>query len=217
MMLISKVFVLTTLAVACACASAQTVSISVTGRIRPGACIPTLTSDGSFDYSNISSDALRSNAITQLQEKTATFAVKCSAPTKVGFRVLDNQPGTAAWVSLRAAGSDDHPAFGLGAVDGRSVGAYAMTMDSFEADGNLGTGLVSTNGSTWTSNRITGMGNSASTLYSIAAASETVPMAHTTFASVLRVQASIDRAANLPDLTSDVLLNGQATISLVYL
>jgi len=217
MLLISKVFVLTAVAAACSAASAQSVTVAVTGKIRPGACVPTLTSEGAFDYSNISSDTLRSGAITQLEERTAAFAVKCSAPTKVGFRVIDNQPGTAAWVSLKAAGSDGHPAFGLGTAGGKNVGAYAMTMDSFQADGNPGTGLVSTNGSTWISSRVTGMGNSPSTLYSIAAASETVPMPHTTFASVLRVQASIDNAANLPSLTDDVLLNGQATISLVYL
>jgi hypothetical protein len=217
MMLISKAFVLTALAAACSTASAQSITVAVTGKIRPGACTPTLTSEGAFDYSNISSDTLRSGGVTQLQERTANFAVKCSAPTKVGFRVIDNQPGTAAWVSLKAAGSDGHPAFGLGSVDGKNVGAYAMTMDSFQADGNPGTGLVSTNGSTWVSSRITGMGNNPSTLYSIAAASEAIPMAHTTFASILRVQASIDSAAKLPPLTGDVLLNGQATISLIYL
>jgi type 1 fimbria pilin len=97
MKLVSKMFALTALAVACSAASAQQAApLTVTGNITPPACTASMSNDGAFKYGDIDASKLHDTTTTSLpQPPIATFKISCLSAAQVAWAIVDNQPDSS--------------------------------------------------------------------------------------------------------------------------
>jgi len=208
------------LALGSASAFADSFDVAVTGKIKPGACTPTLAGGGTFDYGLIGSAELSPTAPTLLQVLSDSITITCDAAARVALSAQDNRAGTGAFTgNINFFGSSNpvKTQFGLGAAGGKNIGAFAFRFrtNTFQADGAAVDSIYSsTSGATWgTSN---GIINNTGGYESWAKKGQTVPVAAKVFTGTLDVQAAIDKTSNL-DLSQEINLDGLATVSLVYL
>ncbi|WP_447775348.1 hypothetical protein [Variovorax boronicumulans] len=106
---------------------------------------------------------------------------------------------------------------GLGAVNGKNIGAYSLQMTKVTPDEGTTHGLVSLDsGATWV-NHGGGIPGGGTVLIAYAgSAGGMVPTAHTSITADIRVVTAIDKGSNLP-LTQKIPLDGLLTFELVYL
>ncbi|GAA0836510.1 DUF1120 domain-containing protein [Cupriavidus pauculus] len=211
---------LTMLATACSGAfAAESADLAVKGVIRPSACSIALSNNGTVDYGTISAKSLSATDVTKLPDRDVTMTINCEAATKVGFTVADNRGGTASWIltDIDPKATAAMP-YGLGAVDGKNLGVYgiqARTADA-TADGAAVGDVVYADSSV---GPLSGYADyllpSLVVSWSDTAAGS--PHAYKTISQVLRIVGALNSTANLPSLTSNVELDGSATISVVYL
>jgi len=226
MKLASKMFALTALAASCSTAFALVdpapVQLRVTAKMVPVSCDVTIDGNGVFNYPDISGGELNKTTPYWLGQLDKNFTINCpSAAAKVGFNVMDNQPTSAAWpkldVDVLGAGTK---AFGLGTAGGKKIGAYALWMDTYAVDGDIGWLLSTADPASgiWSSNAgATGLDNTLATTYNLAKIN-TGPQPHQNYTGVLHVQAVINSRDQLEGaLDNNVTLSGSATINLVYL
>jgi len=212
-------------------ALAESIDVRVIGTISPAACTPTLSGGGTIDYGTIKTAALATDAFTVLPEKQLDFAINCDAPAKVAI-TAHSQRGTSA---VDADGSlvemGNYPKLfgavgnvsvvGLGLDGAKGIGSYGLrlaggtmtadgvTVDSIYALGNTTSWATTGTGSLFNTG--------ANVRYSSwATKGTTTPIAFTTLAGKLGVQAYINKASEL-DLTKPVVLDGLTTLELVYL
>jgi len=212
---------LTMLATACSGAfAAESADLSVKGVIRPSACSVALSNNGTVDYGTISAKSLSATAVTKLPDRDVTMTINCDAATKVGFLVTDNRAGTASFI-VNDVDPDAYvaPPLGLGAVDGKNLGGYgikAFVADA-TADGAPVGGLVTE--SQGNTEPLSEYGNYVVTTWPVSWSDTDggTPHAYKTISQVLRIVGALNSTANLPSLTSNVELDGSATISVVYL
>ena len=191
--------------------AADTAELKVKGVIRPGACTPSFTGGGVVDYGTIPAKSLNATTGTQLPAKTIPFAITCDAPTRIALRTIDNRASSVI-TGLTPVGG----AYGLGAYQGKNIGAYniMVTPGTFTADGNQADVIYETAaGGVW--NKST-TGNLGYTRQSFAPVNTTVPGAYMTVTGVFTVQAAITKGSDLP-LTETIPLDGSATIEVQYL
>jgi len=201
--------------------AATTTELKVTGVIRPAACTPSFTGGGTVDYGVIPPNTLSATAPTVLAEKTIPFSVTCDAATKVAVRAIDNRKASVAPGVLATVGAwaTDKFAFGLGSTAGKKIGAYKIRMpqSSFTADGTTPDLIVDLNNDgTWAKSGYGNLFSNGTARISFATAGTIVPGSYKTMTGVIGVHAVIDKTSNL-DLTSDVNLDGSATIEVQYL
>jgi type 1 fimbria pilin len=202
-------------------ALAASVEVKVIGTIIPNACTPTLAGGGTIDYGTHSSTDLSTNDFTLLPEKNVAFTIVCNAPTKVALKAIDNRAGTrvpGAVKKIRPA-LNEIGAFGLGNASGKNIGVYAMTLavNDFTADGaQVESTFSKDSGTTWLNSSSGGIANDGSVLMSWSATTAGAPIAFKTLSGTLNVQAALNKGSEL-DLSSDVSLDGSATLELVYL
>lgn len=208
------------LALGSASVFADSFDVKVTGKIKPGACTPTLTGGGTFDYGLIGVAELSPVAPTLLAVLSDSITITCDAAARVALTAQDNRAGTGAFsgnINFFGTPNSTTVQFGLGTASGKNIGAFAFRFrtNSFQADGAAVDSIYSnTKGSTWgTSN---GIVNNAGGYESWAKKGQTVPVAAKVFTGTLDVQAAIDKTSNL-DLSQEINLDGLATVSLVYL
>ncbi|AZD55534.1 Beta-fimbriae probable major subunit [Pseudomonas chlororaphis subsp. aurantiaca] len=213
-------------------AFAESVDVRVIGTITPTACTPTLSGGGTIDYGAINPNTLSATAYTVLPERQLDFSITCDAPAKVALRAINGRPASLAGATEGAQSAGRAPVnlFNLTAVgsvglglDGTSmIGGYGIRIapDTVTADGIAVTSLRSLlTGTTWTADAYAGIlydPANAIRITSWGATGTTTPIAFTTLAGKLGVQAYINHSSNL-DLTKPVALNGLTTIELVYL
>lgn len=198
---------------------AQSVDVSVIGTIEPAACIPTISGGGVIDYGVIAASTLNSTSFNVLPARTGTFTINCDAPAQVGITAADNRaasrvPGAVA--AINAAYTDVRN-FGLGTVSGANVGGYIMQLAGVNVDAaNNVPRLLSTNGgATWAAaGGVLYNDNAAIMSWGASAAAGVTPGEVITGNFI--VQAVLNKGSDLP-LTSDVPLDGSATLTLVYL
>jgi type 1 fimbria pilin len=195
--------------------AADTTELKVKGVIRPAACTPTLTGGGMVDYGNIPASSLTAGGYTKLGAKQIGLTVSCDAATKIAIRLTDNRVASkVAGITSSISRSGDQYNYGLGAVDGKNVGGYAISMaPETTADGASVTNLYA-DGNAW-SDTTTYLENSG-TLFSFGATGTKTPLAAKSFNLKLNVETFINKKENL-DLTKDVPLDGSATIEVRYL
>jgi type 1 fimbria pilin len=222
----SKLFILTALAAsACgsALAEAPSVTLKVTGKIKPPACTAAITGGGTYDYGNISTNALSPSDITMLEVKSDTFTVSCDAKAKVALKMADDKEGTEAFTSganfFGRSGLASDVYMGLGTANTKPIGAYAVRLkpDGVTADSAKVDVIASADsGNSWSKSTHGIFSTTTGARSSWAIDGTTTPLAAKVVTGTLDVQAAIEKTANL-DLSSEIDLDGQATIELVYL
>ncbi|MFC0225502.1 DUF1120 domain-containing protein [Serratia aquatilis] len=211
-------------------ASAESIDVRVIGTITPPGCHPALSGGGTVDYGSINSKSLAADAYTVLPEKQLDFTITCDAPAKIALKAIEGRPNTAP--GLNANGNLDVTTariFGLTAgsegvnglgLDGTAkIGGYGIRLaaGTITADGVSVDSLSSSDMVTWSKTAVGSLHVANSPRYSTwAATGTTTPVAFTTLAGKLGVQAYINKASAL-DLTKPVLLDGLTTLELVYL
>ncbi len=213
---------LTMLATACSGAfAAESADLAVKGVIRPSACSIALSNNGTVDYGTNSAKSLSATDVTKLPDRDVTMTINCEAATKVGFRVADNRSGTGSWIlDVVDPGAWAVTPYGLGAVDGKNLGAYGIQARVADgtADGAAVGDVVFLNNPT-SPESLSDYGNYTNGPW-LVSWSETgggTPHAYKTISQVLRIVGGLNSTADLPSLTSNVELDGSATISVVYL
>ncbi|MCM3608217.1 DUF1120 domain-containing protein [Cupriavidus pauculus] len=212
---------LTMLATACSGAfAAESADLAVKGVIRPSACSVVLSNNGTVDYGTISAKSLSATDVNKLPDRDVTMTINCEAATKVAFTVADNRAGTASWIlgDVDPEAGDAMP-YGLGAVDGKNLGVYGIQarVADASADGAPVADVVYADN--FPTGSLSGYGNYLlpGAVVSWSDAAGGAPHAYTTISQVLRIVGALNSTADLPSLTSNVELDGSATVSLKYL
>ncbi len=197
-------------------ASAESAELRITGTIRPSTCKPAFAGGGVVDYGTMPASSLNQTTQTTLEEKSIQLTLTCDAPALFAFKVIDERAGTAVTSLVTIPGFTPKAKFGLGAVDGKNIGAYSLEVTKATADQGATRRLASTNGGTaWAVSG--GLAADGSNLIAFAgSATGMVPTAHTSITADIRVGTAIDQASNLP-LTQKVPLDGLSTFEVVYL
>src|SRR5579863_4261747 len=106
-------------ATAPAFAESVTATLTVIGKLTPGACNVNFDGSGSIDYGNIAAASLSPTEYKALTEQTRNLSVACGAQTNAYVSVTDNR-STSALADAKmkqALGSEalaDSQVFGLG-------------------------------------------------------------------------------------------------------
>jgi hypothetical protein len=212
-------------------ALAESIDVRVIGTIDPAACTPTLSGGGTVDYGTIKPTALATDAFTVLEEKQLDFAINCDAPAKVAITAHSQRGTTAVKTDGTLAeiaafpglfgGVGNTAVVGLGLDGTKGIGGYAirlatgtMTADGVAVDSIIANNNTTSWGSTAYGNLFTSIDNQRYSSW--AKTGTTTPIAFTTLAGKLGVQAYINKASEL-NLTKPVALDGLATLELVYL
>ena len=190
--------------------AANSVDIAVTGTITPSACNIILIG-GDINYGNIQLNAA-SFAFTNLPTQNRSLEISCSGPTLVGIRGIDN--------SQNLPPLPQSTNFGLGLdASGNNIGGYYIGMEQFNStlNGSSGFYRASTDGGvSWDFNGpiIVSSGDDWISSWSTTTFGSPAPIS--TLVQPLKIVTSISPSDNL-DTSTEITINGSATIELVYL
>ncbi|WP_337017549.1 DUF1120 domain-containing protein [Leclercia sp. AS011] len=212
-------------------------TLSVKGSFEPAACTPTFNNSGVVDYGTMNSTMIsviapEANSLIQLGNKNITLTVKCDAATTLAVVAQDNRSSSKVALSETSfidnyIGSNDltyaGAAFGLGTVEGGgNIGSYALSVlpTGATADGNAADLIVKDTdvaNSSWVSAK-----NGAplfpdgSRIATLAKAGELTPVTFTEMVLPMGISAAVQTKSAMGN-PSEVKLDGNATLSLVYL
>ena len=217
---------------------AESVSVTVTGTLAPGACIPTLTGGGVVDYGTLSPSLLSPDTYTALPVKEVGFSIACTAPVRLTIQAATGRPGTVlgSAESTRGVGINPIPLLGVATgvpvvglgfdTDGvTKIGGYAVApmVGSFTADG-VAVDILTQRGAFPTSNWV--LLSTASSIYTSfdfqnrftawATVGELTPVTFMNLNGILEVQAYLNTSSAL-NLSHSIVLNGLTTIEILYL
>jgi Protein of unknown function (DUF1120) len=195
--------------------AASTMDLGVKGMIVPTACTPWLSSSGTIDYGKISQQDLNVDERTRLPAKHLLFTLGCDGPSRFALRMRDNREGSAL------VNSEIY--YGLGFDNsGNRLGVYSLSFDPTQTVADaLATvyGTESTTGGiAWRTANLNPIDIGAKSYlgFTDTAGSTTGPAAIKDLRSTIKIDTVIDAKQNL-DLSTDTLLNGSATLEVVYL
>ncbi|BEP68916.1 DUF1120 domain-containing protein [Variovorax sp. V35] len=199
-------------------ASADSAELRIAGTIVPAACTPVFTGGGVVDYGNIPASSLNPTAQTTLAEKSIELIMTCDAPTRFGFKVIDERAASAITSLETIKGAAPNMKLGLGTSDGKKIGAYSLKLlGLITSEGGAYIVQSDNGGTSWSQvgsstlvadgSRLIGAVNSATT---------TTPNPHKSVTTTIGVVTAIDKSSNLP-LTHPIPLDGLSTFELVYL
>lgn len=198
---------LTTLLLAAAnpASAASSVDLTVKGTITPSACTPSLSAGGVVDHGKISAKDLNVDTGTLLDEHTLGLTLTCEASTLMAIQAFDNRADSSPEATDR---------FGLGLVNGQKLGAFWLAMSNAIADGVAVQTIASDDlGNTWFAERTM----IPLSYQSVGSASDaTTPIPVQNLQLDLRVRTSILPTKDM-DLSTEVALDGSATLQVVYL
>lgn len=227
----NKFLIASTLSLCVSSAFASTAVLQVKGKLMTSSCTPTLSNGGLANYGNIKVGDLDTVNPNQLGSKDLSLTVNCSAPTRVAITVTDDRNSSVNTnvtlvtpVTGEASVNDEFTLYGLGKTKGgKNIGVWAPFIDRSTAlaDGaaaNLIFDEAST-GSTWVPYQVE-ISDNYQVLFTNAMVtvgdSNNIPLAYTSATFQMKTSAVIDDTTTLA-LTDETELDGQATISLVYL
>ncbi|CAM3260695.1 MULTISPECIES: DUF1120 domain-containing protein [Pseudomonas] len=195
--------------------AASTVDLSVRGKITPTACTPLLSSGGLIDYGKISQQDLNLDRGTRLPVKQLQVSIDCNAPSRFALRMRDNRDGTAT------VNSEIY--YGLGLDNsGNRLGLYSMTFDPrhtlVDSTATVYGTESTTGGTAWRTANLNPIDIGANSYLGFTDTQGSVagPSAIQELISTVKVEAVINARQNL-DLSSDTLLDGSATLEVLYL
>lgn len=206
--------------------AADSFNINVTGVISPVACEANITGGETIDYGTIPASTLKADDVTLLPAKQTAFTITCDAPTRLGFRTVDNRAASKMTASEKITfdwgGSWSKVLLnGLG-VDGQgnNIGGWAAELSATSSDTvSAPDGIYSPdNGVTWAKRPYpsTVAFHNRGLIDTISEPGSVVPAAFSTLTSTLNIQAIINPASTL-DLSQPVTLDGSVTVEMVYL
>ncbi len=186
--------------------AASSVDLTVKGLITPSACSPSLSEDGTVDFGKLPARDLSLESTTQLPLAPLKLSVSCEAPTLFALHTGDNRLGSSYFF---------HPRYyGLGLINGdQKLGSYEIGVFNPIADVPVSPLISFDSGKTWLVNS---SGSYMEPGAWIAFGDSPTPKALSSVTVDLRIDASIAPAKGLT-LTSEVPLNGSATLDVVYL
>lgn len=195
--------------------AASTAELTVTGLITPMACTPVFSAGGRVDFGKISQQDLNQAKPTMLPLKTMTLTVSCNSAGRYALRMRDNRDGTAY------VNSEIYYGFGLDGSGGK-IGVYSLKFDPKQTVADAlpviyGTEST-TNGVAWrtsNSNPID-MGSRSLLGFTELNGSSAGPTAIQNLTSTFILEAVINAKQNL-DLSQEVVMDGSATLEVVYL
>ncbi|MBH3259850.1 DUF1120 domain-containing protein [Serratia marcescens] len=203
------------------------VNVKVIGTITPTACKPILAGGGTIDYGVIPPASLNKDTLNQLNNKQLDFAITCDAPAKVSLTAINGRPKTAAGTTENdlsgpvpngISNSNGSSVVGLGLDGNKKIGGYNLAISDVLADGNKVDYIYSHDKQKWYAEP-SGKSAMFDSRYQVSAWAKPgtlTPIAFTTLAGKLNVQAYLNKASEL-DLTKPVKLDGLTTLELVYL
>lgn len=215
-------------------AATEQVTLTVVGEVVPGSCTPSLEGGSKVDFGSFPRTTL-TKASNQLGVKNINLTVSCSATAVVALYATDNRKTTIAdgvsveqsWVGKTTV-TDKKQLFGLGTTPGgENIGAFSLGVDFnnmvFDAGSTktlAKTANVKAVPIVWTSSTDGAISDYESTAGGWSAimpsASSNTPFAFKTATIPLIVSAAVTKYSNM-DITEPVKLDGNVTLSLVYL
>lgn len=211
---------------ACHAMAADSTTLTVSGTITPGTCVPTL-SQSNVDFGALSTADLNADSTkqTNLPSQVIQMSIHCSAPTNVAIIGHDNNPNVDGYATKIDGGA---VSLGLGEVSpGVSIGAWRTRVGTYagqaHADGANVDALIqnaSTSGAWLKNTTANALGHAypSGLAYSTwAQPGELTPLAFTDVTAPLDVQAVIRPTSELGSISDTVNLHGSLTIDLVYL
>lgn len=194
---------------------ASSTDLTVTGLITPLACTPSLSNNGLVDFGKISRQDLSADKRTRLRDQTLEFNLQCNAPGRFALLMRDNRDGSAIVNSEIYYGLNHDSS-------GNKVGLYSLNFDpastvvddwsqAFRTDSTTG-------GVAWSSSngRSIAIGARSYLGFTDVAGSSAGPMAIQNLTSRVTVETVISPTSEL-DLSTEVKLDGSATLDVVYL
>ncbi|EKI0251251.1 DUF1120 domain-containing protein [Enterobacter asburiae] len=218
-----KVLLATAVALASTSAFADSTAVmKVKGTLTNSACTAELGNGGVLDYGYIRLGELSANSSNKLGQKQIPVSINCTAATKLGFTVTDNRSDTNPQIPVDIAGNLNQTAkyytYGVGkTADGVKIGNYGMWMTDITADGKTVDSIANNHDWPSTSWKKTGIPRSdAFQTIAFATTGTTTPIAITNATFNFNTNLVIWDTTTLA-VTDDTALDGQNTLTLVYL
>ncbi|PRA28754.1 DUF1120 domain-containing protein [Pseudomonas poae] len=195
--------------------AASHVDMSVLGLITPTACTPLLSSGGLIDYGKISRQDLNIDKNTRLPVKHLQVSIDCTGHSLYALRMHDNREGSAM------VNSEIYYGLGLD-PSGNRIGLYSMTFDPTQTLIDIATQAYGTESTTagvaWRTSNLNSINIGANSYlgFTDKQGSTAGPAAIRELISRVNIEAVINATQNL-DLTTDVALDGFATLEVIYL
>ncbi|MBD1585504.1 DUF1120 domain-containing protein [Pseudomonas typographi] len=206
-----KCFAIALCAIAACAHAGEEATLSVTGTVVPDTCTVSF-STSTINLGEIHSATLEPAQATDLSAQGLSYDITCPSALKVATQWADNRQGTAYGASAEY--------FGLGDVGGKPIGDYVLSYDADRAlaDGAPVALIVSRDGVNWADAHDVGYviepGNGQ--LFSHAQPGLPAPAAFSRYAGYVTLMPRI-APKNTLDLSSDINIDGSATLSLNYL
>lgn len=216
--------------------AATDATLTVEGKFVPAACSPVLGDGGKVDFGSMSTAMLNtatgSTGLVQLERKKINLTITCDAATSVGILAQDNRAsskvtlGSTSYIENYSGLGDNllttGAVFGLGTTtDGKSIGSYSITAIAAEmlVDGKAAAVIIKDldqGTGTWSSTPGGLFYPDQTRLVTVAETATKIPKYFTEMSVPLYVAAAVQTKDKLGTGT-EVTLDGNATISLVYL
>lgn len=206
---------LTWLAGALPAQAASTAELTVGGLITPMACTPVLSGGGLIDFGKISQQDLNQATGTRLPLKSLTLTVSCNAAGRYALRMADNRDGTAH------VNSEIYYGLGLDSA-GNKIGVYSVKFDPKQTVADALPVIYGTESTTggvaWRTSNTNPIDIGSRSLlgFTDVVGSTAGPSAIQNLTSTLTLEAVINAKQNL-DLSVETLMDGSATLEVVYL
>ena len=195
--------------------AASTVDLNVNGVITPASCTPSLSANGRVDLGKIAQQDLNLTTGTRLPLKSLGLTVICNGPVRYALRMRDNRDGSAH------VNSEIY--YGLGFDNSANkIGVYSLAFDpkqtAMDAVAEVYGTESTTGGLAWrTANRNPiDVGAKSLLGFTDTAGSTAGPSAIQNLSSTLTLETVINAKQNL-DLSTDIVMDGSATLEVVYL
>ncbi|OAJ46765.1 DUF1120 domain-containing protein [Pseudomonas marginalis] len=198
-----------------ASAGAASRELQLRATFAPTACELSLSGGGVVDFGRISRNDLNSGQSTRLPSKSLMLNLGCDAPTRFALRMQDNRDGSAT------VNSEIYYGLGLDQSANR-IGLYSLVFDPTDASADSFPRLYRTDSTTagvaWSLSNASPLPVGANSYlgFSPIGGSQAGPVAIQHLSSRVTVEAVI-APTNTLDLSSDVVLDGSATLEIIYL
>lgn len=212
----SVLLALSAMAIATSAVAATTTELKVGGTIKAAACEAAFSGNGTLDYGVIKAGSLVAGQNTRLPARQVALTVRCDAAVRMTMQVRDNRSASriADVTGLTILRAPEDYNFGLGAVAGKNVGGYYLTLEpGTVADGVTVSNMWSVNGNRWHAGA--GFLQHEGHLFTFGD-SANQPVSFLQVDLKINVFTSLNKPENLP-LAQEVPLDGSATIEFSYL